>query len=97
MTNFYLKIGRVVAYLRRAKGMSQGDLAAVLGLSRASITNMEVGRQTISLQQFDVLRRYFEVSADQLLDTANLPGILAKRKPRRIRLSKVSEQEIRSG
>jgi DNA-binding XRE family transcriptional regulator len=41
--------GKALQLARRAAGKTQEDIAKVLGVARTSITNMEAGRQAISL------------------------------------------------
>jgi len=47
----YQAIGRKIRAQREAKRMSQGELAKLVGLSRASVTNIELGRQSLLLDQ----------------------------------------------
>lgn len=42
---FYRAVGAKVAEARTMRGMSQNDLAEAVGLSRASVANIEAGRQ----------------------------------------------------
>lgn len=42
-------VGQALKSARRAAGKNQEDIAKVLGVARTSITNMEAGRQAISL------------------------------------------------
>src|ERR687885_334635 len=45
----YTLVGEKIADIRQEKKMSQLDLAAIVGMSRASIVNIEKGRQHVSL------------------------------------------------
>jgi len=45
---FYQQLGRALSEARRSRKISQEALAAVCGLSRASIVNIERGRQPLS-------------------------------------------------
>lgn len=47
----YRRLGRAVAARRRSLGLTQGQIAAQLGLSRASLANLENGRQRIMVHQ----------------------------------------------
>ena len=48
---FNEKIGEKIRDLRKAKGFTQEDFAALTGFSRGTIANMETGRQTASGHQ----------------------------------------------
>jgi transcriptional regulator with XRE-family HTH domain len=45
--NFYLCLGQRVRHARRKAGLTQAVLAARVGLTRASVTNIEKGRQKV--------------------------------------------------
>lgn len=49
----YAETGRRIREIRKAQGISQQRLAAVVGLSRTSITNIEKGRQKVLLHTLD--------------------------------------------
>lgn len=51
----YRRLGRVVADRRAEKGLTQGQVGAQLGLTRASVANIENGRQRIMVHQLFVL------------------------------------------
>lgn len=51
----HIAVGIKIRQIREALGMTQGDLAKRVGLQRVSVTNMEIGRQRISL---DGVERY---------------------------------------
>jgi transcriptional regulator with XRE-family HTH domain len=51
----YRRLGRVVAGRRDELGLTQADVAAKLGLSRASLANLESGRQRIMVHQLFAL------------------------------------------
>ena len=42
-------VGQALKLARRHAGKNQDDIAKVLGVARTSVTNMEAGRQAISL------------------------------------------------
>jgi transcriptional regulator with XRE-family HTH domain len=51
----YRRLGRAVAERRAELGLTQGQIAAQLGLSRASVANLENGRQRIMVHQLYAL------------------------------------------
>lgn len=53
--------------LRNEKGISQEELARLLGVSRASVTNYELGRNEASTQVLNRLSEIFNCSIDYLL------------------------------
>ena len=54
---------------RRADlGLSQGELAAALGVSRQTINSIEKGRYVPSLPLALALARYFETTVEEMFD-----------------------------
>ena len=53
--NFKL-LGRRVKFLRMEKGISQTDMAEMIGLSQTNLSNMESGRTTITTQNLFKMR-----------------------------------------
>ncbi len=53
---------------RRARGLSQADLAAALGVSRQSINSIETGRYVPSLPLAIALARFFETTVEEMFD-----------------------------
>ena len=51
---------------RAARGLSQGDLAGELGVSRQTINAIETGRYLPSLPLALELARYFETNVEQM-------------------------------
>ena len=51
----YGMLGTAVARRRRALGLTQADIAALIGMTRASIANIETGRQKVLLHQVYLL------------------------------------------
>jgi transcriptional regulator with XRE-family HTH domain len=47
----YDALGRAIRERREQQRMTQGELADLVGLSRASITNIELGRQSVLVDQ----------------------------------------------
>lgn len=66
-SEFYGQFGRAVRHEREAKGMTQTDLGVPLDLTRASVANIEAGRQHCSLHAAVVLARTLRVPLTSLL------------------------------
>ena len=57
-----------VRELRSARGLSQGELAAAVNVSRQTINSIEKGRYVPSLPLALALARYFETSVEAMFD-----------------------------
>lgn len=49
--SIYVEFGRRLKEARNLKGLNQSELAKLMGVSRVTITNIEAGRQNVSLVQ----------------------------------------------
>ncbi len=68
MGNFDKKaLGERLRILRNEKNIGQNYLAEQLGMSNASISYWETGKQEPSAEAIFKLARYFDVTADYLL------------------------------
>lgn len=63
----YQAIASRIRALRQAQGMSQGRLAAALGLTRTSIVNLEQGTQRCALHWLCAIARALQVPYWRLL------------------------------
>lgn len=63
----YADIAELIRDHRLAIGMNQEELGKAVSLSRASIANIELGRQTPSLHLLVDMSRAFDVSLTDLL------------------------------
>jgi transcriptional regulator with XRE-family HTH domain len=73
MRRFYEEVGRRVRRVRTEAGMTQQDLADAVELSRASIANIEAGRQPFPAHMLFVLARALGARVEDLLpDTSVL-------------------------
>jgi len=80
------EIGERVRTLRQARDMSQGQLAAVLGIPPTNVSAIERGVRGLSLQQLAKLAKALDVPPGEILDgqrshRSRLSG--ASRLPRR--------------
>lgn len=61
------KFGENMKKIRLERGMSQGDICRELGLDRAYISNVENGKQNLTLSTMEKVAKVLGVSVDQLL------------------------------
>lgn len=64
---FNRDVGLAVKHWRNVRGMTQQDLAVIMMVSRPSIANIELGRQSISFDQAVSLSEAFGISVIGLL------------------------------
>lgn len=57
-----------IAELRKAKKMSQEELALAVGVTRQTITSIEVGKYTASLPLAFKIAHYFGMSIEDVFD-----------------------------
>ena len=53
---------------RKATGISQRDLASAIGMSRPSVSNIEAGRQTVTLAQACAIADALKTTVAVLID-----------------------------
>ena len=63
-----------VRVLRKQRGMSQKELGEAIGLSHKSISTIESGSRTTTLEKLVMLARFFQVSTDYLLGLCEKPA-----------------------
>lgn len=66
--------------VRRAKGISQAELAATLGISQNAYCRIENGQRELSLQRYIALAAVLGVPPDELLDGngTRMRGLMSK-------------------
>ncbi|WEK04597.1 MAG: helix-turn-helix transcriptional regulator [Candidatus Devosia phytovorans] len=64
--DLYIALGRKVAASRKRLGLTQADLAAQISLTRASVANIETGRQRVMLH--DVFALVEALGGKSILD-----------------------------
>ena len=62
-----LKINEQIMNLRKQKGVTQGELADVLGVSNQSVSKWESGQCCPDIQLLPDIAKYFSVSIDELM------------------------------
>ena len=65
----YKRLGERLAKFREERGASQDDLATFAGLTRASIANIEKGRQRVLLHQLYQFCEFLGTELQELLPT----------------------------
>lgn len=63
----YAALATKIKHLRIQSGISQGELAELLGCSIPYLSFLENGHRTISFEMFIRVLNVFEISADELL------------------------------
>lgn len=61
------KFGENMKKIRLEKGMSQGDICRALGLDRAYISNVENGKQNLTISTMEKVAGALGVNIDKLL------------------------------
>lgn len=61
-----------IRQLRKARKLSQEELALAVGTTRQTITSIEVGRYTASLPLAYKIARYFGLSIEEVFDFTEL-------------------------
>ena len=62
------EVGMRIKNLRKQKGMTQDELAAVFKTESSAICKIETGKQTMSIDYAVDIAAYFEVSIDYLIN-----------------------------
>jgi putative transcriptional regulator len=78
LTNQVLAVRNDLRLLRAARGLSQGDLAQAVGVSRQTINSIETDRYTPSLPLAFALARFFGASIEEVFHVdGEAPGARA--------------------
>ncbi|MEE9270534.1 MAG: type II toxin-antitoxin system antitoxin SocA domain-containing protein [Candidatus Krumholzibacteria bacterium] len=80
-----LKVGKRIKELRESAGLTQEELAEILGVSRPAVTSIENGSRKVSAEELVKLSRTFRLSVDAILNlevppTVSLPTPAKKKK-----------------
>ena len=70
-SELYSQFGQLVRRHRERLGLNQAEIGKAIGLTRASIANIETGRQRIPLHHLYSLALALKVDAHALLPTAS--------------------------
>jgi transcriptional regulator with XRE-family HTH domain len=77
--NFYEAFGYKLRQARKAAGLTQEDMADRVGLSRPSITNIELGKQQLPLHMLDSFASALGMKPCELLPEDTREQITRKR------------------
>lgn len=69
----YLKIGSFLQALRKAKGITQAELAEYFGVSPKTVSKWECGEALPEIPLLQALAEYYEVTIDEILKGKRLP------------------------
>ena len=65
---FYQQLGKRVAQLRKDQGLTQTQLAEILGISQQTMAHYEVGRLRVAVAMLPTLAKALAVSIEELMD-----------------------------
>jgi len=74
-TDFDDLVGRRIRSLRVEQGMSQKELASRAGLSRVSVSNIEVGRHSLRVSRLYRFAKALSCEASELLPDVSIPDL----------------------
>jgi len=74
----YQQIGRIIRARRRVLDRAQGQLAQQVGISRATLANIETGRQRVLVHQLYAFARALELKLSDLLPEQAPPRLAAE-------------------
>lgn len=94
MEPIYLTLGQRVIDERMRAGWTQADLACQVRLGRASIANVETGRQRLMLHQVELLAQVFDVSISDMIgcDAPNAKRLRAENAELRKRIMNIEHE-----
>lgn len=64
-----------IKYLRKKNKLSQEDLALAVGVTRQTITSIEVGKYTASLVLAYKISNYFDMTIEEVFDFSEVEEI----------------------
>ncbi len=64
---FFLGFGQRITALRKAKGLTQGNLAETLGFTQQQIHLFEKGRRRVPISLLPTLAKHLDVTLEELL------------------------------
>ena len=91
----YYQLGQRIRRARKARGLSQEELAEKINISTTHMSHIETGGTKLSLAVFADLAAALEISADELLNSAAGKGTEAYTSEITLLLAKCSSAEAR--
>ena len=71
---FFVQLGARIAQLRKAAGITQVQMAEVLGMSQQTVNSYEVGRRRVPVSALPTIARALAVSIEELIGEPAKPG-----------------------
>ena len=68
-----MEYGDRIALLRNEAGLTQGELAKVVGISRAALSHYEKNRRQPDYKTLTEIAKYFNVSVDWIINGNKIP------------------------
>lgn len=65
---FFAKLGAHIALLRKARGMTQAELARAIGMSQQAVFAYELGDRRVSVPVLSKLAKIFGISLEALVE-----------------------------
>jgi transcriptional regulator with XRE-family HTH domain len=73
-----MKTGEIIKTLRKEKGLNQGELGKIIGLTDSAISSIESGRSEITTKALKKASEFFEVTADYILTGKESTGEISE-------------------
>ena len=71
VTNYPSIVGSVLAQFRNQRGLRQGDLAQAMGVTQTTLSRIENGQSSISVEQLRVAAHHLGIAPHQILHYAD--------------------------
>jgi transcriptional regulator with XRE-family HTH domain len=72
-------LGSRIKVLREEREISQGELAKLLDIDRATLSQIENGKRSLKAEELSLISKMLNVSADMLLDPAFSPEVFLEK------------------
>ena len=95
-STLYARFGQLVRLHRKRLGLSQAEIGRAVGLSRASVANIETGRQRIPVHHLYRLARVLKVDVHALLPAPDdgAPSIMHREIDSSVELSELEQEAV---